>query len=71
MAAKMAAILDFTEKVKFSGNMRKLQIYVARVVKYDTIKHFATFGSILYVFIRKKVKNTHFLLKNGLTSCYS
>ena len=54
MAAKMAAILDFTEKVKFSGNMRKLQIYVARVVKYDTIKHFATFGSILYVFIRKK-----------------
>ena len=70
MAAKMAAILDFTENVKFSGNMRKLQIYVARVVKYDTIKHIATFGSILYVFIRKEVKNT-FLLKNGLTSCYS
>ena len=59
MAAKMAAILDFTEKVKFSGNMQKLQIYIARVVKYDTIKHFATFGSIL-CFYPKKGEHTFF-----------
>ena len=50
MAAKMAAILDFIKNFKFAGKMGKLQIFFARVVQCDRIKHFPAFGSILYVF---------------------
>ena len=50
MAVKTAAILDFTT------------IYF-RVVKYDTTKHFAAFGGVSFVFLPKKVKNTHFYSK--------
>ena len=41
----------------------------ASVVKYDTIKHFAAFGSILYVFAPKNGEK-YALFKNGLTACY-
>ena len=48
--------MDFTKISisKFIGKMQKLQICFASGVKYDTIKHFAAFGSVLYVFHRKK-----------------
>ena len=60
MAAKTAAILDFTRNPNPIGKMRKLQIanIFARVVKHDTIKHFAAFDSILYVLLLKKGENT-------------
>ena len=64
MTAKMAAIFDFTKKFKYIGKMRILQICFAAVVKYDTIKHFAAFGSVVDVFVhRKEMKNTHFYSK--------
>ena len=50
--------------------MWKLQIYFARVVKYNTIECFATFGSILTVFWPKKGEKHAFLFKNDLTTCY-
>ena len=50
--------------------MRKLQIRFARVEQCDRIKHFAAFGSILYVFSLKNSEKHPFLFKNGLTSCY-
>ena len=53
MAAKMAAILDFTKNSN-AGKIRKLQIFFARVVQCDRIKHFATFGSILCFLIEKR-----------------
>ena len=36
--------LGFYKKLKFIGKTRKLQIFFARVVTYDTIKHFIAFG---------------------------
>ena len=46
MVDKMAAILDFAKKLYFLGKMRKSQMIFARVVQYDTFKHFSAFGSI-------------------------
>ena len=47
----MATILGFTNnKLKFTRKMRKKEILFARVVKYDIIKHFAAFSSVLYIF---------------------
>ena len=46
----MAAKFDF---IKLIGKMLKLKIVFARVVKYDIIKHFFAFGSILSVFVIK------------------
>ena len=59
MAAKVAAILDFTKNSNLPSKIRKLQIFFAIVVQCDRIKYFADFGSILYV----TVKNTHFYSK--------
>ena len=53
-----AAILDLL-KIEI-GKTRKLQIFSARAVKYDTIKHFAAFWLRFKSFYRKRVKNTHF-----------
>ena len=43
MAAKMAAILDFTKNLNLSGKLGNCKYFFARAVKYDTIKHFAAF----------------------------
>ena len=34
-------------KSQFIGKTRKLQIFFAKVAKYDTIKHFFAFGCVL------------------------
>ena len=34
-------------KLKLIGKTRKLPMYFATVVKYDTMKHFAAFGGVL------------------------
>ena len=47
----MAAILAFPKKVRFK---RKLQIIFARVVKYDTVEHFADFPYRFIRFVTKK-----------------
>ena len=49
---EMAVILDFTKNSNLSEKceITKLQITFARVVKYDTIKHFASFSTILFYF---------------------
>ena len=41
--------------------MQKMQIILARVVKYDAVKHFPSSGGVLFVFHQIKVKKTtHF-----------
>ena len=42
--------LGFYKKFKFIGKTRKLQIFFAKVVKYDAINYFAAFGGVLKVF---------------------
>ena len=69
IAAKVATILDFTKYSNLSKNS-KIETFFARVVKYDTIKYFATFSSVLYGFLPKKGEKHAFLFKNGLTLCY-
>ena len=65
----MAAILDFTKNSSLSEKMRKLQIIVAREVKFETVSHFLLLVAFLYVFSKKGGKRA-LLLKNGLpTSC--
>ena len=47
MAAKIAAKLDFTKSSNLSGKRGNYKYILGiRVVKYDTIKHFAAFGSV-------------------------
>ena len=48
MKADIAAILELS--TFFFGQMRNLKMTFAKVVKYDIVKHFAAFGSVLYVF---------------------
>ena len=45
------------------GEMRKFQIFLARVVKCDIIKHIAAFGSVLYFFPPKKGEKYVLFLK--------
>ena len=53
-------------KIQICRVIRKLQIFPARVVQCDRIKHFAGFGSILCFFFHwKMVKNTHFYSKTA------
>ena len=59
--------IGFHLKFKFIELTRKLQIYFARVVKYDTVKHFVAFGSVLQIFRAIKGEKHAFLLKNGLS----
>ena len=47
-----------------------MQIFFARVVKYDAINYFAAFGGVLKMFPPKNGEQYVFLLKNGLTTCY-
>ena len=46
--------------------MGKLNIFFARVVKYDMIKHFAVFGNVLYVFFYLKKGKTRFFIQKWL-----
>ena len=68
-SSKMAAILEFAKNSNLSEN-RKLQIFFARAVKYDTSKHFAAFSYILSVFTPKKDEQYALLFKNCMTTCY-
>jgi len=47
-----------------------LKIFDVIHEKYDIIKHFATFRVQFVLFLPKKVKNTQFLPKKGVTTCY-
>ena len=51
MAAKMAAILDFTKNLNLPG---KCENFFPRDVQCGRIKHFAAFGSMLCFFIEKR-----------------
>ena len=53
MVAKVAIILDFT-KIHISQKNAQIENIFARVIKYDIIKHFAAFGSIICFVIEKK-----------------
>ena len=44
MAAKMAAMLDFSKNLIYRKNSEIGFFFFARAVKYDTIEHFAAFG---------------------------
>ena len=62
MAAKMAAILDFTKNSDLSGKLGNCKYFFARHIKYDTIKRFAAFGCFLN---RRKGETTLKLLKTA------
>ena len=62
MAANMAAILDFTKNSNLSGKLGNCKYFFAKAIKYDAIKHFATFA--FYKFLhRKRVKFMDFYSK--------
>ena len=65
MAGKIAVILDFTKNSNLPGKCENCKYFFSRVVQCDRIKHFAAFGSILYVVSSKNGEKHAFLFKNG------
>ena len=47
MAAKIAAILNFSKNPFFGGKSGNCKYCFAKAVKYDTIKHFADISCVL------------------------
>ena len=55
--------LGFTKNSNLSGKCRNYKYFFASVAKYDTIKHFAAFGSIPFFLHPNKVKTRIFIQK--------
>ena len=62
----MNAILDFTKSSTVIRNCENCKIRFARVVKYDAVKHFPAFGSVLYLFLPAKRCKSAFFIKKWL-----
>ena len=68
MATKMTAILDFSKNSNLSEKLGNCKYFFSGAVKYGTIKHFAAFGCVLYVFTPK---NMHLYSKIARPHAYS
>ena len=58
-------------KLEIIKTGENLHLFDARHVEYDIIKHFASFLSTFCAFFLLKRRKNTFLLKSGLTTCYS
>ena len=67
IAAKMAAILDFTKSSKFSGKLGNCKYVFDRVVKYDTIKLLLLLVAFYKFLHRRKKLRDHMLFMTSYT----